>query len=165
MVVCAWFNFYVCRTMCFWRLHDDHDIVYSQSVPSSLLEDIKKEDRQRHTNKSTTQKCATRAPSHYVFVPVFTGLPHIAVRKQLNSVVVHACLSVYDRTSMNLNCTSAFVWHCTRDISMMTKRRSHTVSNNVSFNMFAFESFPCWWFEPLWKILVHWYDYSKYMGK
>ena len=22
-----------------------------------------------------------------------------------------------------------------------------------------------WWFEPLWKILVNWDDYSQYMGK
>ena len=27
------------------------------------------------------------------------------------------------------------------------------------------KSYPGWWFEPLWKILVNWDDYSQYMGK
>ena len=27
------------------------------------------------------------------------------------------------------------------------------------------QSFTGWWFEPLWKILVNWDDYSQYMGK
>ena len=29
----------------------------------------------------------------------------------------------------------------------------------------VFKSFAGWWFEPLWKILVNWDDYSQYMGK
>ena len=89
--------------MCYRRRHDDHDsdIVYSQSVPSSLL-DATKDMVVNSTDKSTTQKCATRAPSRYVFVTVFMGLLHIAMCKQLHSVVVHACLFVYDRTSQNV---------------------------------------------------------------
>ena len=31
--------------------------------------------------------------------------------------------------------------------------------------LFTFQILSCWWFEPLWKILANWDDYSQYMGK
>ena len=31
--------------------------------------------------------------------------------------------------------------------------------------MTSYNYIPGWWFEPLWKILVNWDDYSQYMGK
>ena len=32
-------------------------------------------------------------------------------------------------------------------------------------NVSRYQNSPGWWFEPLWKILVNWDDYSQYMGK
>ena len=33
------------------------------------------------------------------------------------------------------------------------------------WGLFQTNPFTGWWFEPLWKILVNWDDYSQYMGK
>ena len=56
------------------------------------------------------------------------------------------------------------IWRYKRT-STRSETRVFLLQEHILLDGARFPYFSGWWFEPLWKILVNWDDYSQYMGK
>ena len=72
------------------------------------------------------------------------------------------------RTVVRCSIISLHTWSPARAPGLAAARRKNISKNGVSLpdsTTFTMETYASWWFQPLWKILVSWGFYSKYMEK
>ena len=62
--------------------------------------------------------------------------------------------SVFGRKRTKIEFYTPEAWHGTAKVAISNFEKKKKYQNPAG-----------WWFEPLWKILVNWDDYSQYMGK
>ena len=113
--------------------------------------------------------CNVIPPNKYRiwFISFFCEIPRRFPYPHCIPFAPRCCMASWiPRTVVRCSINSLHTWSPARAPGLAAARRKNISKNGVSLpdsTTFTMETYASWWFQPLWKILVSWGFYSKYM--